>query len=123
MDTVILGTTSDGKEITSCVVSETSAKAKNNSKLSDRQKNALDQLHEVLLSQGEHRVPINGMKKVNTVKCDVWREQLKTRGVIDPEDKNHRGVWRDIKNGLMRKSRIAIADPYVWAVQDKACEP
>jgi len=82
--------------------------------LRPKQKNALAALNDALADRGTAPpasldIPVNSVTTL-----DVWRDEIKARGIIPPDIKNPRGAFADLKDALQAKSLIGVRDGYVW---------
>jgi hypothetical protein len=122
LESVVVGTDADGDEITSCVVvaddEPPADKPAAGRRLAPRHKLALDALTEALLDHGADapamfKLPA-GTKAVN---LDHWKEELKRRGVIEPDAANPRQDFKRIRESLEARSLIAERDKLVWLAE------
>jgi hypothetical protein len=115
---VEVGIDEDGDPITSCVVMPVnqeemppSAPAR---KLSARQRLALDALNECTIGAGMPApAGLELPRNTRVVPIDIWRSEMLTRRVIDPESKNRRQDLR-LHEQLQAKRLIGIKDNLVW---------
>jgi hypothetical protein len=119
LEKVEVATDVDGDLITSCVVvpiDETMARtAATNRKLSDRQRLALDALADCAADRGQS--PPQGFGLPNglvAATLDQWRDELRSRGVLDPDAKNPREDFRRVRNSLHARKLIGVRDNFVW---------
>jgi hypothetical protein len=85
--------------------------------LSDRQRLALEALAETVLAYGQdaptdYQLP-HGIK---VVAADQWRAEMFRPNVLDPEAKNPRARFNELRTSLAAKKLIGVRDDTVWAV-------
>jgi predicted ABC-type sugar transport system permease subunit len=89
--------------------------AATNRKLSDRQRLALDALADCAADRGQS--PPQGFGLPNglvAATLDQWRDELRSRGVLDPDAKNPREDFRRVRNSLHARKLIGVRDNFVW---------
>jgi RecA-family ATPase len=82
-------------------------------KLSDRQRNALEAIYEVILAEGKPAPAGIGID-VKVVPVDSWRTEMQRRGVIPSDDKNPRATFQRIREQLKARGAIAERDGLIW---------
>jgi len=86
--------------------------------LSDQQRRALEALAEATLSHGVDLPAVDGMPHgLKSVTEDQWKAELHRRRVIDPEAKNPRSRFNELRGRLHTKKLIGVRDHLVWAVR------
>jgi len=121
LERVEVGTTADGKPVTSCVVRAIEGdipKSAPTGRLSDQQKLAMGALTAVINSKGEPAPAIFGLPgNVTVAATAIWRQELFDRGVLDPQAKNPREPFRRLKASLQARNLIAEREGRVWTVR------
>jgi hypothetical protein len=122
LETVELGADDDGDPITSCVVvpancDEVRGAQAANRRLSDRQRLALEALHETALASGkpvpsEWQLPAG----IRMVGVDLWREELMRKAVLDHDAANPRQDFKRLRQSLAARKLIGDRDDHIWAV-------
>lgn len=120
LESVDLGTDSDGDPITSLVVlpaEASSAHRATTRKLSDRQRLALGALDECLSSSAQP-APAALQLPTHTIVVPVtaWRDEMYSRGVLDRDAKSPREEFRRVRNSLQARSLIGVHSDLVWRV-------
>ena len=117
LESVSVGTDTDGDEITSCVVVEAEAGATTRSaRLTPKQRRALDALNN-LIADGGQAAPdeTHYPAGARVVPVETWRAYLDSAGVLNPG--NPRQAWQRIHDGLANRGATAEWAGLVWAVQ------
>ena len=118
LEQVELGTDTDGEAITSCIVVPVEGepvRPATSRKLSDRQRLALAALDECTVNIGEAapaslQLPAN----IIVVPLTSWRDELRSRGVIDSDAKNPRADFKRVSESLQARSLIGVRGDVVW---------
>jgi hypothetical protein len=95
-------------------VSETDSSPVKGSRVSDRQRLALDALDEVIISHGKPAPLSLNIKGVKVVEVERWRDELFVRGILDRDAKNPRTDFSRIKTNLIAGGLMAERDRLVW---------
>jgi AAA domain len=111
------GLDEDGDPFRTFILSEeimTGAQA-DRSPLSNRQKLAIEALTEATLSHGRdapaaYQLP-HGIK---TVPAEEWKTELYRRKIVDPDSKNPRARYSELRDALAAKKQIGVRDDLVW---------
>jgi AAA domain len=118
LESAELGRDEDGDPITTAILSDQVFKGqaqKQNRKLSDRQKLALEALNETICNVGK---PAPGSWQlpsgIQVVGLEDWREELDRKGVIEPDAKNPRQDFRRLREALAARKLIGERDQLVW---------
>ena len=117
LDVVEVGKDQDGDPIISCVLIPANAPASNQStrKLTDRQRHALDVLTDCVAKSGQSPPTNFGLPNgTSVVTVSEWRSQMLSRGVVDPNGKNPRTAFNQIKTSLAARNLINQRDDLVW---------
>ena len=115
-----LGFDDDGEEFGNCHVEPTgvSAVATKASRMTDRQKRGLATLNEVTADQGERLPAVWGMPDdLFGVTVELWRKEVLSRRVIDPDGSNPRTDFQRLLNSLSVRGDIGTKDDLVWPVR------
>jgi hypothetical protein len=87
------------------------------SSLSDRQKLAIEALIEATLSHGKDAPAEHGLPAgVKVVTAEQWKTEIYRRKVLDPDGKNPRARFNELRTALAAKKLIGVRDELVWAV-------
>jgi hypothetical protein len=117
LDSVTVGWTDEGEEITSCVIRPIDGppvSGKKARKLSDDQRLALDALTECVLKSGQNAPAILNMPSVKAVLVDDWREEMFRRNVLSKTDANPRAHFKMLRNSLAARGEIGLHNELVW---------
>jgi hypothetical protein len=113
-----VGQDQDGEPITSCVLVPANApgpKQSTKRKLTDRQRRALDVLTDCITKNGQSPPANLGLPNGTlAVTVSGWRSDMLSRGVIDPNGKNPRTAFNQIKTSLAARKLIDERDDLVW---------
>jgi hypothetical protein len=114
------GLDEDGDSFRTFIVSsEVIAGAGETSKLSDKQKLALEALAEATLKHGVDMAPHDGLPaRLKSVTTDQWRDELFRRRVIDPDGPNPRARLTELRTSLSARRLIGVDGNLVW----RACK-
>lgn len=117
-----LGTDPDGDAICTYILDRDAnsvvAPVISRHRLSDRQKNALECLADVVLSRGKQPpVGILLRSSDSVVEIDLWMSELVSRNIIPAAAKNPWARFSEISNALMARGRIGVRDKFVWLVR------
>jgi len=83
--------------------------------LSDQQRLALEAIAEVTLSNGREPPPDYQLPHgIKVVAADSWRAELLRRRILDPEAKNPRARFSELRTRLAAKKLIGVRDDVVW---------
>jgi hypothetical protein len=115
-----LGTDEDGDPVRTFIVGKEifTGAALTGRPLSDRQKLALKALAEAVLSCGrdapaDYSLP-TGIKVVTD---DTWQTELLRRRVLDPDGRNPRSRFNELRDALAARNMIGNRDNFVWLVR------
>lgn len=118
LQSVSLGTNRRGKDVTSCVVTEsdkTVVVGRASERLSEKEEAALKCLNNCLIAGGFETVTSCDTGYVTAVTVHAWKRSLQASNVIDRDnDNNARTQMRRIKNALVNKGKIEINEHHVW---------
>ena len=115
-----LGTDDFGEDFGACYVvpTDTKSAAAPRSKLSERQRLALDALTDVILDRGNPAPAAFDLPEgLRVVEVDLWREEMFRRGVLDRDAASPREDFRRVKLGLLGKRAAAERDGFIWTVR------
>jgi len=83
--------------------------------LNPKQQLAMEALAEVTLSHGVNIPAVNGLPAgLKSVTADQWRNELFGRKVLDPDVKNPRARYAELRNQLAARHLIGVRDELVW---------
>ena len=83
--------------------------------LNPKQQLAMEALAEVTLSHGASVPSGNGLPAgLKSVTADQWRNELLRRKVLDPDVKNPRARYAELRDQLAAKHLIGVRDELVW---------
>jgi hypothetical protein len=112
------GPDEDGDPSSTFILSEeilSGAKA-DRATLSDRQRLAIEALTEVTLSHGCVPPVVRGLPQdIKVVTADQWRDELYRRNILDPDGKNPRARFNELRSALDAKKLIGVHERYVWS--------
>lgn len=115
-----LGTDDFGEDFGACYVvpSETRAAAAPRSKLTERQRLAVDALTDIVIDRGKPAPSTFDLPDgLRVVEVDLWREEMFRRGVLDKDASSPREDFRRVKLGLLGKRVAAERDGLIWAIR------
>jgi hypothetical protein len=110
----------DGDPIQTFIISREILTASDQARqgMSDRQKLALDALHETILSCGQDAPPEYHLPHGSKVAAaDQWKEELFRRSVLDRDAKNPRARFHELRNALAARNLIGTRDDQVWTAR------
>jgi hypothetical protein len=117
LDSLTVGWTDEGEEITSCIIRPIDGPPVNGKKarkLSDDQRLALDALTECVLRAGKNTPAILNLPNVKAVLIDDWREEMFRRNVLSKTDANPRAHFKRLRNSLSARGEIGLHNELVW---------
>jgi hypothetical protein len=118
LESIEVGTDSDGDPITSCIVVAVdgeAAREATNRKLSDRQQLALDALTDCAAEHGKPPPGSFGLPAgPRAVDLNQWRDELYARGTLHQDSANPRQDFRRLKDSLQRRKLIGAREDLVW---------
>jgi hypothetical protein len=83
--------------------------------LSDQQRLALEALTEILLSHGRDAPAEYGLPHgIRVAGADEWKTELYRRNILDPDAKNPRARFSELRTRLAAKKLIGTRDDLVW---------
>ncbi len=115
---VEVGTSRNGKTVTSCVVDhlDTAAMPKR-THLTPRQRKALGVLNNALADYGKPAPDtVHYPAGATVVAVDLWRRCLFSAGTLDKDAANPREDFRRLRTGLAERDAIAEWNGMIWAV-------
>src|SRR5262249_9108482 len=84
-------------------------------RLSDKQQLAMEALTETLLRSGRDAPAEYGLPTgTKVVTADEWKTELYRRSVLDPDAKNPRARFSELRQSLNRRHRLGTRDDNVW---------
>jgi hypothetical protein len=90
------------------------------SKLSDKQRLAIDALAEATLRHGVDLAQRDGLPAgLKSVTADQWQAELVRRGVLDPEARNPRARFNEMRLRLAARRLIGVDGNLVWLAGPK----
>jgi hypothetical protein len=118
LEPVEVGIDRDGDPITSCIITPVdgaAARPSINRKLSPRQQLALEILANCAADRGTPPPESFGLPAgLLAIEVNEWRDELYSRGVLDPDAKSPREEFRRVKNSLQARKLIAERDGLLW---------
>jgi hypothetical protein len=118
LDSISVGITDEGEEITSCVVRPVDGPPVSGQKarrLSDRQRLALDALTECVLKTSESPPISLGLPAgIRVVQRRDWQDEMYRRNVLDKDAASPREDFRRLCNQLQARKLIGLIDGLVW---------
>ena len=92
------------------------SKSASSRKLSDRQRLALETLQDLCLDGKSLPASFGLPSDIRAVSTGRWRDELFTRGVLDPQAKNPRQDFIRLKGALQARHLAAEREDLVWNV-------
>ena len=88
--------------------------------LTDQQKRALEALTEATINHGVELPTTDGMPAgIKAVTADQWRTELDRMRVIDPDTRNPRARFFELRTRLAAKHLIGVRDERVWIARER----
>jgi hypothetical protein len=114
------GPDEDGDPFRTYILSQEIIETKATSKraLNPKQQLAIEALAEVTLTHGVALQPGDGLPAgLKSVTAEQWRNELFRRKVLDPDVKNPRARYAELRDQLAAKHLIGVRDELVWLTQ------
>lgn len=85
-------------------------------KLSPRERDALNKLHDLIADHGQTVASANIPPAARCVTLEAWRDALRKADLID-DGATGRQQWRRLKDSLRSAGLIAAWDDFIWTIQ------
>ncbi|MDR3527398.1 MAG: AAA family ATPase [Rhizomicrobium sp.] len=118
IEPVDLGTDADGDPVSSCVciaADGEAVKATPARRLSDRNRLALNALTALIARSGEPVPAIFQLPaSVQAVRVDAWRDEIYSKGILDPQAKSPREEFKRVRQALQVRHLTAEREGQIW---------
>ena len=117
LEVVEVGTDQDNEAITSCIIDEADTPVVTKTRLTPRQRRALEVLGNALADYGKSAPEVEHYPAgAVVVEVELWRECLFKAGVLDVRAKNPRADFKRLRESLAQRDQIREWNGLMWVL-------